>query len=385
MGLAGLALESYEVWPTYPERMADADVTAGLVLPNAAVAMMGQGGAVATLFLAYMAIMSTYSSELIAISSISSYDIYKTYINPNADGKQLMRVNYISMIAFALFMGGFSTMLYYVGVSMGFLYLLMGVCISAAVIPAALTLTWSGQSWAAATFTPPLGFCCSITSWLVTTNALYGEFTVETTGSNTPMLVGNVVALLSPLIFVPILTYLPPFFKPQNYDWVSMANIRRGDDHAMADAAHIDLERVPGEGDGNGVPLSASASVAARQEERAKLDKASKIARILCVSMTIAFLILWPMPLFGTGYVFSREFFTGWVVVGIIWLFCSVAMVVFLPIFQSRFTIVRTTKAMFTDFLGVTGRRAPEVTQGRHQAGDATPPEAAEEKTDEKP
>lgn len=52
MGLAALALEGYPVWPTYPERMLDADVTAGLVLPNAAVAMLGKGGAVATIILA---------------------------------------------------------------------------------------------------------------------------------------------------------------------------------------------------------------------------------------------------------------------------------------------------------------------------------------------
>lgn len=52
VGLAGLALEGYDVWPTYPERMADADVTAGLVLPNVAVAMLGKGGAVATIMLA---------------------------------------------------------------------------------------------------------------------------------------------------------------------------------------------------------------------------------------------------------------------------------------------------------------------------------------------
>jgi len=32
--------------------MADADVTAGLVLPNVAVAMLGKGGAVATMMLA---------------------------------------------------------------------------------------------------------------------------------------------------------------------------------------------------------------------------------------------------------------------------------------------------------------------------------------------
>jgi Na+/proline symporter len=57
MGLAGLALERYDVWPTYPERLSPAAVDAGLVLPNAAVALLGQGGAIATLFLAFMAIM----------------------------------------------------------------------------------------------------------------------------------------------------------------------------------------------------------------------------------------------------------------------------------------------------------------------------------------
>lgn len=92
-----------------------------------------------------MAIMSTYSSELISVSSISAYDVYKTYFNPRATGKQLLRINYISMIGFALFMGGFSTMLYYIGVGMGYLYLLMGVIISSAVIPATLTLTWHDQ------------------------------------------------------------------------------------------------------------------------------------------------------------------------------------------------------------------------------------------------
>jgi hypothetical protein len=51
MGLAALALESNPVFPGYPARMAASDVSAGLVLPTAAVAMLGSGGAVATLLL----------------------------------------------------------------------------------------------------------------------------------------------------------------------------------------------------------------------------------------------------------------------------------------------------------------------------------------------
>jgi hypothetical protein len=115
------------------------------------------------------------------------------------------------------------------------------------------------------------------------------------------MLAGNVVALLSPLVFIPILTYA---LGPQNYDWVSMKAIRRGDDKDLATAAHVDLELIPGE---------RRNSVIAEQEEQAKLLKASKIARYLTAFMTVAFLILWPMPMYGSGYVFSKKFFTGWV------------------------------------------------------------------------
>ncbi|KAK1995033.1 sodium symporter family protein, partial [Colletotrichum falcatum] len=365
MGLAGLALEKYDVWPTYPNRLAPADVDAGLVLPTAAVALLGKGGAVATLILAFMAIMSTYSSELIAVSSICTYDIYKTYINPAATGKQLMRINYIGMGVFALLMAGFATGLNYIGISMGYLYLMMGVIISSAVLPATLTLLWDGQSWAAATFSPIAGFALSMTAWLVTTKIRYGELSVANTGANEPMLAGNLTSLLSPLLFIPLLTFVPPF-EPQKYDWQSMLNIRRADDRDLADGANVDVEAVP----------TAQTPAFADPDEKPKLDKAAKTARWLTVGVTLVLLILWPMPLYGSGYVFRKSFFTGWVVVGITWLFASVVMVVFLPIFESRSTIVRTTGMMLTDLFSTGGKRKP-VGDGQ-SPGSRTPPEVAE-------
>jgi hypothetical protein len=51
--------------------------------------------------------------------------------------------------------------------------------------------------------------CCSIITWLVTTSKLNdGVITVATSGANNPMLAGNVVALLSPVIFIPVLTLI---------------------------------------------------------------------------------------------------------------------------------------------------------------------------------
>ena len=77
MGLSALALENNPVFPGYPNRMSHADVTAGLVLPTAAVAMLGSGGAAAVLLLVFMAVTSAMSAELIAVSSIFTYDFCK--------------------------------------------------------------------------------------------------------------------------------------------------------------------------------------------------------------------------------------------------------------------------------------------------------------------
>lgn len=183
MGLSALALEDNPVFPSYPNRMDPADVSAGLVLPDAAVALLGKGGAVATLLLIFMAVTSAMSAELIAVSSIWTYDIYQTYINPTASGKKLIYMSHASCVTYATVMAAFSTGLYYAGISMGYLYLMMGVIISGAVLPASLTLIWDRQSWAAATFSPPLALACSLIAWLVTAKQESGDLSVLSTGA----------------------------------------------------------------------------------------------------------------------------------------------------------------------------------------------------------
>ena len=62
---------------------------AGLVPPAVAVHIMGKGGAVLILIMLFMAVTSTGSAEQIAVSSLYAYDVYATYINKNATGKQV--------------------------------------------------------------------------------------------------------------------------------------------------------------------------------------------------------------------------------------------------------------------------------------------------------
>ena len=197
----------------------------------------------------------------------------------------------------------------------------------------------------------------------MTAKKQYGDLSVKSTGSNIPMLAGNVVALLSPIIFIPVLTFA---FGPQNYDYKSMAAIRLGNDEDIAAAAHTDLELIPG---------AVGASPEQTEIEQKKLRHASIIAKSMTGFMTLALLILWPMPMYGSSYVFSKKFFTGWVSVGILWLFCSTLMVGVFPLWEGRHSMKNTFLGIVRDLRGRNGisvrNRVIEGRQGSVTGSDA--------------
>lgn len=157
-----------------------------------------------------------------------------------------------------------------------------------------------------------------------------------------------------------------------------MKEIRLVDDSDVATDAHMDVEAVHGR---HGV-LSPEAEAA----EQAKLFRASKIAKITTATMTIILLILWPMPLYGTGYIFSESFFSGWVIVGIIWLLCSTMAVGVYPLWEGRESLVRNFGGMWRDITGKGPRRGPavEVVEGKGESGTVTPKEAEAKALEEK-
>lgn len=151
------------------------------------------------------------------------------------------------------------------------------------------------------------------------------------------MLAGNVVGLLSPLLWVPLLTYV--LGRPQKYDWSSMKTIGRA--AVIKDSGITDTE--------NNIQDPGPADTA---DEAVQLEKAAKTARWLTISMTLIFLILWPIPMYGSGYVFSRGFFTGWIVVGFIWIFCTILCVGVYPVWESRKTLAHVTKCIARELQG---------------------------------
>lgn len=228
--------------------------------------------------------------------------------------------------------------LYHAGIGMGYIYLMMGVIISPGVIAATMTLVWKDMNLLAAALAPILGLCCSVTAWLVTASQVCGGLTVSCTGSNYPMLAGNVVGLLSPLIWIPMFTYI--IGRPQNYDWVSMKTIGKASVD-QSESISTDPEMTP--------PTERPDD---EKENTAHLNRAAKISRWMTVAMALVFLVVWPLPIFGSGYVFSKAFFTGWVVVGFIWLSCSTACVGVYPLWESRKTLVYIAKSILREIMG---------------------------------
>jgi hypothetical protein len=152
-----------------------------------------------------------------------------------------------------------------------------------------------------------------------------------------------------------------------------MKKIRLVDDSDVTDAAHPDLEHVVG----HHVALSPEAGAA----EQTKLLRASKIAKITTATMTLVLLVLWPMPLYGTGYIFSQKFFSGWVIVGIIWLMCSTLAVGVYPLWEGRQSLARNFGGMWRELTGKGGSRGrnTQIVEGEKMADSGTHTPTAKE------
>ncbi|SMN21783.1 similar to Saccharomyces cerevisiae YHL016C DUR3 Plasma membrane transporter for both urea and polyamines [Maudiozyma saulgeensis] len=392
MGFACLATEHDPSFPTYPDPLSSYQVSQGLVLPAAAVSVMGKGGAVATLLMVFLAITSGVAAEVISVASVFTYDVYREYFNPKASGKQLIYSSHIACFTFGVAMSGFSVGLTYGYVSMGYIYEIMGIIISSAVVPVVLTLCWRQQNRIAVICSPVLGTGLAIMSWLVCTKSLFKELTIDTTFEDYPMLAGNVVALCSPCITIPILTYV---FKPQRFDWEILKSIKRADEsEELAELQEeedseqiIGLESVPS--NDSSEQLNKDSSDSGNEEkqdlkiseskikpiktilssiqketpeelneelekEKKALARSLKIAYGLCIFFAFAFLLIWPMPMYGSHYIFSKKFFTGWVVVQIIWLFISAFCVILFPLWEGRHGIYTTLRGIYWDLTGQT-------------------------------
>ncbi len=306
LGLAAIALDL----PVTSE-----EAGAGLVPPAAAVHFWGEGGALAILILLFMAVTATGSSELIAVSSICTYDIYRVYVNPAATGKDILRVTRGFVVAFGLFMGVLAIVLFAIGLNLGWVYLWMGVVIGSGVIPVFYLLVWRKCSANAAMTGAVIGFVSAITAWLASAQSYYGEITILTTGQNEPMLIGNLVAILGSGLICTVMSLL----NPDDFDFEATKNI------PLIDDVQPDLSDCSPE----------------------ELAKARKWIIGLGSFFTVLVVIIWPVLTIPAG-IFSKGYFSFWVYLSVTWATVASVVIIALPLWESKDDIIGVCVGLFT-------------------------------------
>ncbi|KAK7903535.1 hypothetical protein LTR67_001555 [Exophiala xenobiotica] len=372
LGLAAVALTDNPAFPTYPNVPTADQISAGLASAFSSSTLLGKNGAVALLITLFMAVTSCASAELIAVSSILTFDIYKTYVKPAATPANLIFMAHVNVAVFGMTMAIFAIIWHVVGIDLGWLFLVMGLLIGGAVFPAAFAVTWKKQSRAGAIAGAVCGLVAGLAAWLAEAYVYYGELTLASTGSNYATLAGNLAAIMTGLIVSVVVSLI----KPDNYDWSTTRAINI--EHALhgvePEKARRHESRTPGtahdsvtKSSDDDTPSPASPVMppagipdekhvaagrrrssirideerqmsmdAAMEDDPSRLRSAFKLACIASFVLPFIMDFLIPIPMFLSHYIFSEKFFTAWVVISFIWVFSSAIISVVLPIWETR-------------------------------------------------
>ncbi|KAJ5892134.1 solute symporter family transporter [Penicillium subrubescens] len=377
MGLGCAALTGDPRFPTYPNPLSAEQVGAGLSAPATAIALLGKGGAVLMLILLFMAVTSSTSAELIAVSSLLTFDVYKTYFRPNTISTDLVRVSHWAIVVYALVLAAFCCVLNAVGISLTWVLTVLGVIVGGAALPVGMILLWKPMSTVAAIGAPWIGLLCGVIVWFITAWKRNGSISVASTGDTTNALAGNIASFGGGFIMAVVLSYAFPK-KHESPDLNAITGIA-----ASIEPPTLGPEQTPPtaekENEKVAKPVSddmlKSQSLPAFRNELVDYLESSTIepmdpelarkgTRIAVVANTIFFfgaVILVPFTLFGTSYIYSKPFFTGWVVVSFIWIWTSVMICVVYPVVESMGALRSIMGGLWGDMKAVLGRRKEKV------------------------
>ncbi|KDR84544.1 hypothetical protein GALMADRAFT_133818 [Galerina marginata CBS 339.88] len=329
LGLAARALLHNPAFPTYPNPLSPSQVSAGLAAPAAAAVVMGKGGAIAVLLVVFMAVTSACSAELIAVSSLFSYDIYKAYFRPMARGPEIVRVSHLFICFWAVWMGCWATILHKAQIDLGWLFYVQGVVLSPAVIPIALTVTWSKLTEVGVLCGALVGAVLGMLAWMIGCWKIYGAINIP----NLANPYSAVCSGLTGLLFSGIITVSVSLMNPANYDFQAtraIANLDAGqtDDEEMGRQTSPDRnsdsdtkEKIDeGERSAEKKVTEVVTSVKVILDGRLPADmevlKAS-FRRSLWYSLSLTGIVavIVPLPMFFSHYLYSEKFYMFWTAV----------------------------------------------------------------------
>ncbi|KAI0475764.1 solute symporter family transporter [Xylariaceae sp. FL0804] len=425
MGLGCAALTGSRAFPTYPDPLTAAQNGAGLSAPAAAVALLGRGGAGLMLLLLFMAVTSATSAELIAVSSLVTFDVYKTYLRRGATSAELVRVSHYGIVIYALVLAAFCCILNAVDINLTWVLTVLGVIVGGASIPVGLVLLWPPMSTTAAVAAPWLGLALGMLAWLVTTRCRSGAVTVATSGDVTNALAGNLVSCGAGTVLAFLLTWAFPRPRrgggePGGGD--DPETVRRRDKingvvapppAGPAEPGSPQRERDPNQEkapedlDHQSPPTADGSDTAApTKPERSEppppppsdptpdpvvptgntvvdflsathhhadptpmspddVRRATRLAQGFNLAYWAVAIVLVPFALFGTAWEFSRAGFRAWCVVSFAWAWCSMLVCVVWPLVESRRTMAAVARGIVGDVLGGRGRARGRGGTGR--------------------
>lgn len=179
------------------------------------------------------------------------------------------------------------------------MFLTTGVVTCPGIFPMILTILWRRQSKAAAILSPILGLATGMAVWLGTASHFSGDVSVASTGEVLPCLWGTVASCLSPIVYSVVITLV----RPQNYDWDDFKKVKLSLETLDSNltTAHIH-ERPP---DGNDKNVEDGGPAAGLGEK--ELKRWGRIAAFWAVATFLGHWVLWPLPMYGSGYVFGKK------------------------------------------------------------------------------
>lgn len=380
IGLSARAIEKTPIWFDYPNTLTATQVNSGLVMPYVLRSLLGRGATAGLLVLIFMAITSTVSSSMIAVSSIISLDFFRTYVNPKASDRKILKVSHWGVVGHGLFMAGFAIMLEYAGATNNWSTYFRPIIACPGILPLILTLLWSRQTKLAAILAPILGLMSGIAVWLSLSWYWSGAINIQTTQVQLPGLYGAITSFFSPGLYSLIISLA----WPSKFDWREFLRIDLIEDKSQLssspltsssetidekkssqvtadDTTNKDLTFTSGEAESAFPP---SPAISAKSNAMVPLDdvvhpfdkdtlkhikKWFKIASIYFVLNVLVTIVLWPLPLYR-DYIFTVSFFDGWITMAIIWHFFAIGAVIVYPVYDGRDEIARAVRGMMKGF-----------------------------------
>ncbi|KAK0458801.1 solute symporter family transporter [Desarmillaria tabescens] len=329
-GLAIVALSADSTSPYAPLSAAQYSLAA----PAAATALLGRSGAILPLIVLFLAVTSAASAELVAVSAIITYDIYKRCIHPAATDKQILWVSHVGVVGFGIFMGILGVIFYEIGISLSWLceysrhYTLQLLIIftfqtdSRAFLP---FLARHANRWGCLAGLW-IGFSCGIAAWLATAAGYEDVIDVTTTGGTYEQLAENAGSFFMAAIISSIVSHV----WPENFDFDITRRMNTFQPEDTDAEGHVDAVETD----------SAHETRIDTNVSEVDMEKGVHVHNDASDDDMYK------------DFIFSKASFTWWIVLAFLWTFVASFIVIIYPIWESRHALWEIMRGMMTDMSG---------------------------------